>query len=137
MSAAKPRFGRSLKPFKRPLLWAGLWMLAVAVVVVASLIPVSEIPDVPKNFDKVEHFVAYALLSAGAVQLFTRRLSWGFVCVLLVLMGIGLEHLQAQMALGRMLDRADALANAFGVLVGLATAFTPWRDALLRFDRRN
>jgi hypothetical protein len=38
------------------------------------------------------------------------------------------------MGLGRQLDRADALANAFGVLLGLATAFTPWRDALLRMD---
>ena len=31
-------------------------------------------------------------------------------------------------------DRYDALANTIGVLIGLATAFTPWRDALLRFD---
>lgn len=136
MNAARPRLGRSLKPFRRPLLWAALWMLAIAVVVVASLMPVSGLPDVPKHFDKVEHFVAYAALSAGAVQLFARRLSWGFVCVLLVLMGIGLEHLQAQMALGRMLDRVDALANTLGVLAGLATAFTPWRDALLRFDQK-
>ena len=136
MNAAKPRFGKSLKPFKRPLLWAGLWVLAVAVVVAGSLMPSSGLPDVPKNFDKVEHFLAYAGLAAGAVQLFVRRLSWGFVCVLLVLMGIGLEHLQAQMALGRMLDRTDALANTLGVLAGLATAFTPWRDALLRLDRR-
>lgn len=136
MNTARPRLGRSLKPFRRPLLWAALWMLAIAVVVVASLMPVSGLPDVPKNFDKVEHFVAYAALSAGAVQLFARRLSWGFVCVLLVLMGIGLEHLQAQMALGRMLDRVDALANTLGVLAGLATAFTPWRDALLRFDQK-
>ena len=134
MSGAKPRFGRSFKPFRRPLLWAELWMLAVAVVVVASLVPTTGLPDVPKNFDKVEHFIAYAALSAGAVQVFARRLSWGFVCVLLVLMGIGLEYLQAQMALGRMLDRYDALANTIGVLIGLATAFTPWRDALLRFD---
>ena len=51
-----------------------------------------------------------------------------------LLMGIGLEYLQAQMAMGRMLDRYDALANTIGVLIGLATAFTPWRDALLRFD---
>lgn len=135
MSTAKLRFGRSLKPFRRPLLWSALWMLAVAVVVVASLVPLQGLPDVPRNFDKIEHFVAYAALAAGAVQLFARRLSWGFVCVLLVLMGIGLEHLQAQMAIGRMLDRNDALANAAGVLAGLATAFTPWRDALLRFDR--
>jgi VanZ family protein len=136
VNATTPRFGRSLKPFRRPLLWAALWMLAIAVVVLASLMPVGGLPDVPRHFDKVEHFVAYAALSAGAVQLFARRLSWGFVCVLLVLMGIGLEHLQAQMALGRMLDRVDALANTLGVFAGLATAFTPWRDALLRFDQK-
>ncbi|MEF9977971.1 MAG: VanZ family protein [Thermomonas sp.] len=127
--------GRSLKPFKRPWLWAGLWMLAIGMVVVGSLLPAKDLPSVQVN-DKFEHFIAYAALSAGAVQLFVRRLSWGFVCVLLVLMGIGLEYLQAQMALGRMLDRNDALANTIGVLIGLATAFTPLRDALLRFDRR-
>ena len=117
------------------MLWAGLWMLAIAVVVIGSLLPAQDLPSVQVN-DKIEHFVAYAALSAGAVQLFARRLSWGFVCVLLVLMGIGIEYLQAQMAMGRMLDRNDALANTIGVLIGLATAFTPWRDALLRFDRR-
>ena len=136
MSGAKPRFGRSFKPFRRPLLWAALWMLAVAVVVVASLVPTTGLPDVPKNFDKVEHFIAYAGLSAGAVQVFARRLSWGFVCVLLVLMGIGLEVLQAQMGLGRMLDRNDALANTIGVIAGLGTQLTPLRDVVLRLDRK-
>jgi len=135
MSASQKRFGRSFKPFKRPWLWSGLWVLAIAAVVIGSLLPSSDLPSVKVN-DKVEHFLAYALLSAGAVQLFARRLSWAFVCVLLVLMGIGLEYLQAKMALGRMLDRNDALANTIGVLIGLATAFTPLRDLLLRFDRR-
>ncbi|QIL21673.1 VanZ family protein [Thermomonas sp. HDW16] len=110
-------------------------MLAIAVVVIGSLLPARDLPSVPVS-DKFEHFAAYAVLSAGAVQLFVRRLSWGFVCILLVLMGIGLEYLQAQMGLGRQLDRADALANTIGALIGLASAFTPWRDALLRFDRR-
>ena len=135
MSAGtKPRLGRSLKPFKRPWLWSGLWMLAIGVVVFASLVPAKDLPSVPVS-DKLEHFLAYAVLAGAAVQLFARRLSWGFVCVLLVLMGIGLELMQAKMALGRMLDRNDALANTLGVLAGLATAFTPWRDALLRIDR--
>ena len=129
------RVWRSLKPFKRPWLWSGLWMLAIAGVVIGSLLPSSELPSVQVN-DKLQHFVAYAVLSAGAVQLFVRRLSWGFVCVVLVLLGIGLEYLQAQMGLGRMLDRHDALANTIGVLIGLATAFTPLRDALLWIDRR-
>ena len=136
MSASRRRFGRSLKPFRRPWLWSGLWVLAVSVVVIGSLVPAHDLPEVPQGFDKIEHFAAYAALAAGAVQLFVRRLSWGFVCVLLVLMGIGLEYLQAQMGLGRMLDRQDALANTIGVLIGLATAFTPWRDLLLRIDRR-
>ena len=81
-------------------------MLAIAAVVIGSLLPSQDLPSVDVD-DKLQHFVAYAALSAGAVQLFARRLSWGFVCVLLVLMGIG-----------------------------LATAFTPLRDVLLRFDRR-
>lgn len=110
-------------------------MLAISGVVIGSLMPASGLPDVRVS-DKTQHFVAYALLSAGAVQLFLSRLSWGFVCVLLVVMGIGIEHMQAQMGLGRMLDRGDAMANTIGVLIGLATAFSPWRDALLRWDRR-
>ncbi len=134
MTASKRRFGRSLKPFRRPWLWAGLWVLVLSVVVIGSLVPAHDLPDLQVS-DKFEHFGAYAVLAAGAVQLFARRLSWGFVCVLLVLMGIGLEYLQALMGLGRMLDRQDALANTIGVLGGLATALTPWRDALLRFDR--
>ena len=130
------RMGRSLKPFRRPWLWAGLWVLAIAAVVVGSLVPGRDLPAVPVS-DKFEHFAAYAVLAAGAVQLFARRVSWAFVCLLLVLMGIGLEILQAEMALGRVLDRNDALANTIGVLLGLATSLTPWRDALLRLDPRD
>lgn len=132
MSAA-PRFGRTLKPFRCPWLWAALWMLGIAVVVVASLVPARDLPDLQVS-DKAEHLAAYALLAAGAVQLFRRRLSLAAACLLLVLMGIGLEYLQASMRLGRTLDRADALANTLGVLAGLATLFTPLRDLLLRLD---
>ena len=79
----RPAFGRSLKPFKRPWLWSVLWILAIAVVVFASLVPASDLPSVPVS-DKVEHFLAYALLSASAVQLFSvtpARISRAFVIV--------------------------------------------------------
>ena len=136
MNGSAPRFaaGRSLKPFRRPWLWAGLWTAAVAAVCAASLVPMSSLPSVPAGTDKLEHFVGYALLAAGAVQLFGRRLSLLSACVTLALMGVGLEYLQGRMGLGRAMDTRDALANTLGVLVGLATQFTRWRDALLRFD---
>lgn len=133
---APRRFGRSLKPFRRPWLWSGLWSVAVACVVVASLVPVSDLPQVPQGTDKVEHFVAYALLAAGAVQLFAKRLSLLSACTVLALLGIALEFAQGRMGLGRAMDAHDALANTLGVLAGLATLFTPLRDALLRFDTR-
>ncbi len=136
MSAASRKFGRSLKPFRRPWLWAALWSAAVGVVVAASLLPASNLPEVPKGTDKIEHFAAYALLAAGAVQLFARRLSLLSACTVLALLGIALELMQGRMGLGRAMDVRDALANTLGVLAGLATLFTPWRDALLRFDTR-
>lgn len=133
---SRPRFGRSLKPLRRPRLWMAAWAGLIAVVVVLSLIPPPPLPELPSGSDKLEHFLAYFVLAAGAVQLFARRLSLFSACIVLALMGWGLEQLQAAMVLGRQADVADALANSIGVLAGLATLFTPWRDALLRFDRR-
>ena len=135
MTTPPRHFGRSLKPFHDPRAWMVLWILAIAIVVAGELLPGKDLPSLSMS-DKSEHFIAYALLSATAVQLFARRLSWAFVCLLLVLMGIALEFLQGAMGLGRSMDRYDALANTIGVLIGLATAFTPLRDLLLWVDRR-
>ena len=133
MNASRWRFGRSFKPFRRPWLWVGLWALGIAAVVVASLLPAPELPDLRVS-DKSEHFSAYALLAAGAVQLYARRLSWFAVCIALALLGIGLEFAQGVLTTTRTMDAADALANSLGVLAGLATSLTPWRDALLRHE---
>lgn len=130
---ARRRFGRSFKPFRRPWLWVGLWMLGIAAVVVASLLPAPDLPDLHVS-DKSEHFTSYALLAAGAVQLYARRLSWLSVCIALALLGIGLEFAQGALTTTRTMDAADALANSLGVLAGLATSLTPWRDALLRHE---
>ncbi len=127
---------RSLKPLRRPRLWMALWSAAVAVVVVGSLLPPQDIPNTPPGADKLQHFIAYAALAAGAVQLFARRLALLSACVCLTLLGIALEVMQSRMGLGRAMDVRDALANTIGVLIGLATLFTPLRDTLLRFDRR-
>lgn len=130
------RFGRSLKPFRRPWLWAGLWCVAIAATVVVSLMPVPDLGRLPTGGDKLEHFVTYALLAAGAVQLYPRWRSLLSVGIGLVVMGIGLEYAQGALTTYRMMDRADAFANTLGVIAGLGLQLTPWRDLLLRFDRR-
>ena len=133
----RPLLGRSLKPFRRPMLWATLWCSAVAFVVVASLVTIPAPLEVPSGGDKVEHFLAYGALSAGAVQLYRRWASLYSVAIALVLMGIGLEYAQGALTETRMTDRMDALANTLGVIAGLATRLSPWADALLRFDPRD
>lgn len=131
MSRYRPR--SALKPFRRPWLWRGLWCAAVAAVVVLSLVPPPPLPDV-QGGDKIGHFLAYAALAAGAVQLYGRWPALLGAGIGLVLMGIGLEWAQEALTGTRQMERADALANTLGVIAGLAMRLTPWRDLLLRLD---
>ncbi|MEN5049649.1 VanZ family protein [Luteimonas sp. TWI1415] len=123
----------ALKPLRRPRLWCGLWIAAIAAVVVLSLAPSVPMPDVPDG-DKLGHFLAYAALAAAAVQLYARWPSLLGAGLGLVLLGIGLEFAQGALTQTRMQDPADALANTLGVIAGLATRLTPLRDLLLRID---
>ena len=124
----------TLKPLRWPRFWLVLWLLAVALLVVVCLIPLQGLPPLPDNSDKVEHLLGYFILSASAVQLFSRRmLAWPAAG--LVLLGIGVEFAQGQTSY-RSLDAYDALFNTFGVLLGMATALTPLRDFLLRLEAR-
>ena len=131
------RFGRSLKPFRHPLLWSGLWCVAIAGVVVGSLLPAADVP-MPDlyNGDKLLHLGGYLALAAMAVQLFPRWSSLLGAGIGLVLLGIGVEYAQGALTVDRMADVRDALANTLGVIAGLATRLTPWRDALLKLDTR-
>ncbi|QNP41800.1 VanZ family protein [Lysobacter solisilvae (ex Woo and Kim 2020)] len=126
---------RALRGFKRPGLWLGLWGLAIATVVAASLMPPPAMA-VPRNFDKVEHLLGYAALSAFAVQLFAQRSMQLRAAAGLVLLGIALEFAQALLTTTRMADPADALANALGVALGFALSYTGAARWLERFDRR-
>ena len=126
----------ALKPLRRPWLWLGLWLAAILVVVVASLLPATDLPPVPTGADKLEHFAGYAVLAAIAVQLFATRAALWRAGAALVALGIALELAQFLFTSTRMMDGRDALANALGVAAGLATVLTPWRDQLLRLQRK-
>lgn len=124
----------ALKPLQRPRLWLGLWWLAIAMVVVVCLIPAPDLPTVPHNADKLEHLLAFALLAAAAVQLFATRRALLAVGCGLVLFGIAIELAQGTFTSTRSMDAWDAVADALGVLIGLATIWSPWRGLLLRID---
>lgn len=120
-----------LKPLRHRRFWLCVWLAAVATVIVVCLIPPPPLA-LPQGSDKVEHFLAYFLLGGSAVQVFQRGRALLWVAVGLVLMGVGIEIAQGALTETRMADPADALANTIGVVAGLATALTPWRDLLLR-----
>lgn len=120
-----------LKPLRHRRFWLGVWLAAVLTVIVVCLIPPPPLA-LPQGSDKLEHFLAYFLLGGSAVQVFQRGRVLSWVAVGLVLMGIGIEIAQGALTETRMADPADAVANTIGVVAGLATALTPWRDLLLR-----
>ena len=94
-----------LKPFHRPRLWWGLWLLAVTGVVVLSLVNLSGLPPVPEGGDKVEHFLAYALLSASAMQLFATRRG----CVVVAALLIALFGFVSSAAMAKFLLRGEVI----------------------------
>lgn len=124
-----------LKPLRRAGFWLGLWCAAVLAVIVVCLIPPPEL-NLPQNSDKIEHLLAYFILSASAVQLFGSRRALCWVAAGLVAMGVGIEWAQGALTATRMADPMDALANASGVLIGMLTVLTPLRDLLLRLQGR-
>lgn len=125
----------AVKPFRWPYLWLGLWWLAVLAVIVLSLMPPPPVA-LPQHGDKVEHLLGYGLMAAAAVQIYATPRARLLAGAGLVLLGVLIELAQGALTTTRMADAADALANAVGVALGLATALTPWRDLLLRLERR-
>jgi VanZ family protein len=125
----------TLKPLRRPRLWLGLWIAAIVGLIVVCLVPLDSLPPLPDNSDKVEHLLGYFALSAAAVQLFGSRRALSLAAVGLVALGVGVEIAQSYTAY-RSSDLVDAMANTLGVLLGMATALTPWRDLLLRIEKR-
>lgn len=126
----------ALKPLRRPWLWMSLWLLAIIVVVGVCLMPSADLPPMPRDIDKVEHALAFFMLAACAVQLFAPGRPLLFAGAGLVLLGVGIEFAQEAFTFDRSADPFDALADTIGVMLGVATVMTPWRDVLLRMERR-
>jgi VanZ family protein len=126
----------SLKPLRYPRFWLALWWLAVIVTVVVCLVPAADLPETPPGGDKVQHFLAYFVLMASAVQLYAGQRSLLRVALGLLVMGIAIEFAQAALTTTRAADLWDAVADLLGILAGWGVAWTPLRDLLLHLERK-
>jgi VanZ family protein len=124
-----------LKPLRRGRTWLALWLLAIVALVVVCLLPGSDLPQLSVS-DKLEHALAFLLLSSGAVQLFLRGKPLAIVVLGLLALGVAIELAQALLTTSRMMEAGDVAADAVGVAIGIACAWTPLKDVLLRIDPR-
>lgn len=125
----------ALRAFRRPGVWLSLWASMIVAVIVLSLMPKPPIPPT-LMIGKLDHLIAYAALAAMAVQLYaTRRAQWRAGLALIGL-GIALELAQGFLTSDRHMAVYDALVDALGVVLGLATAWTPSATWLQRSDGR-
>lgn len=122
-----------MRPFRYSFFWLLIGWVGVGLIVYLSLTS-TPIRTTLAYGDKLGHLIAYALLMAWFVQIYQKRAWLMLHAVLLVLMGASLEFLQEMH--GRYFEYADMAANAIGVLLGSLVVMTPWRDILLRMERR-
>jgi VanZ family protein len=124
-------------PVLRPALrygpaWFALGLLLVAGIVVGSLLPTSNLPDLDVS-DKFEHALAYTLLAFWYGSIVGRR-ALAATFVALLAFGGAMELLQGWMGLGRTADLMDLVANAIGILVGLLLSQTPLGSWAQQFE---
>lgn len=123
-----------MKPLRHARLWLLLWAVAIVATIVVCLLPATDLPKIAAGVDKIEHWLVYGVLAAAAVQLFATRRALVTSAAGLLVLGIAIEFAQATLTMTRSGDPWDAAADALGILGGMATALTPWRDTLLRID---
>jgi VanZ family protein len=97
-----------------------LFLLAIAVVTLLSLLPQRDVPKVGVS-DKLEHAIAYFGLALIGGLAFSTRHSLLYLFVFLCAMGGAIELLQS-FSPGRTPELADAVADAAGAAAGIFVA---------------
>ncbi len=114
----------------------GVWGFGWALCIALSMMHPTNIQlDVPDG-DKVEHFTAYAMLSAWSVLIFARRRGHWKAAAALLLLGIAIELAQGAFTTDRTMDARDALADALGIAFGQWLSLFHAQHWLQRWDAR-
>ena len=98
-----------------------LWLVCLAGVVAGSLLPAASPLLAPASLlnDKLEHFLAYAVLAAIPAVAFPARRAVFLALAFLFVLGASLEFAQG-FSPGRFPDWRDQAANTLGILSGAA-----------------
>jgi VanZ family protein len=107
-------------PLRYSRAWLGMGWFLIGAAVLVSLVPGQSLPQTGVS-DKLEHAVAYGVLSLWFAGLYPRS-RYVVIALGLLLMGIGIEWAQGAMHFGRQRDFHDVLANFVGVVGGLLVA---------------
>jgi len=117
--------------FKR--LWLAMGLFLVSGVTLASVTNVpTQVTTLFFN-DKLTHVAVYACLMGWFAQIFRHDLTRIIFVVVLCLMGVGIEFLQAATPT-RQFEVLDMVANTSGVILAWALAYTWVGTVLYRFE---
>lgn len=120
-------------PLRYPWIWLTIGWGLVLGVTVGSLLPGNVIRGFAAS-DKFVHAMSYCLLMIWFGGLYTRR-RYGLVAGTLLALGVIIEFAQVRLSY-RMFDPIDMLANAGGILVGLALSLSLLAGWCQRVEKR-
>ena len=109
-----------MQPLRLTWVWSALGACLIGGVVVLCLLPARDLPALSVS-DSFEHAAAYLALMLWFAGL-AKSSHWLQVASALFVLGTGLEWLQGAMALGRIADPRDVVANSLGIALGIGVA---------------
>ena len=83
-----------------------------------AFIPIADIPNVFNIWDKVQHALAFAMLTIAGTLAYPKRVK--LVCAGLMLYGMGIEVVQSNFTTTRFGEVSDLLADVVGIAAGWA-----------------
>jgi VanZ family protein len=97
------------------------WVMVLAVIVL-SLVPAAELPEITSGYDdKLAHGLTYAVLAAW-FAIAAVRSHWNRIALWVFALGSALECCQALVPY-RTASLGDIFANSAGIIIGIAFAF--------------